>query len=116
MRAFFGSFAVVLLAGCVTTSDPNTIARYNDLVGREGEIVTLSGYWSERHEASGIYFGRRDYGDYPEECVLVAPRPNLPDKTKLVVTGKLERSGCGDELICLTTCQPFILRATVTRK
>lgn len=110
MKVFFTSLAAALLAGCITTSDPNTISRYDDLEGREGEIVTLFGFWSERHEASGVYFGRRDYGDYPEKCVLVEPHPNLADKTKLVITGKLERSGCGDELICLTTCQPFILR------
>lgn len=116
MRAFFGSFAAALLAGCITTSDPNTISRYDDLEGHEGQIVTLSGFWSERHEASGVYFGRRDYRDYPEQCVQVAPRPSVPDKTKLVVTGKLERSGCGDELICFTTCQPFILREAVKRQ
>ena len=115
MKFFVGTLLGIMLVSCATVIDPSAISRYSDLEGHEGEVVTLSGYWSERHEASGIYFGRKNYRDYPDQCVLVTPRPNLPDKSRLVMTGKLERSGCGEELICLTTCQPFVLRAKVER-
>lgn len=77
---------------------------------RLNEKVTLSGFWSNQHEATGIYFGKRKYFDAPESCVAVDGVIDAPHASRVKLTGTLEKTACGTELICITVCQPYVLR------
>jgi hypothetical protein len=74
------------------------------------ERVTLSGFWSKQHEATGIYFGTRDYSDAPKSCVAVDVAIDATHASTVKLTGILETTACGTELICITVCQPYVLR------
>ncbi len=75
-----------------------------------GQDVTLAGFWSKQHEATGIYFGKRGYRDAPKHCVGVDPPLEAAHGSGVRISGTLEKGPCGDELICLTVCQPYVLR------
>lgn len=100
----------VSLASCATLPKPNDISEYAELEGVVGQDVTLAGFWSTQHEATGIYFGKREYRDAPKHCVAVTPSLEAAHGSGVRISGTLEKSPCGTELICLTVCQPYILR------
>ncbi|MXO72018.1 hypothetical protein [Alteraurantiacibacter buctensis] len=107
------SAILIILASafsCTTYPPSSGLRRYADLEGQLGQNVTLVGYWSSQHEATGIYFGNRWYRDAPEQCVSVEPILPAQHRDAVRVAGFLEKSGCGDELICLTVCQPYVLK------
>ncbi|WP_152414461.1 hypothetical protein [Blastomonas sp. AAP53] len=110
-RVHLAALAITLV-GCVSTSGPSRISNYQMLEGHLNETVVLSGYWSKQHEATGIYFGSRDYFDAPGSCVAVDSTVNAPHASRIKLTGTVEKSACGTELICTTVCQPYILRHT----
>ncbi|HEY0028555.1 MAG TPA: hypothetical protein VGC35_11860 [Allosphingosinicella sp.] len=97
------------VAGCAAPFVRSGIREYGDLWRFVGQEVTLVGYWSAQHEAQGIYFGKRRYRYAPRQCVAVDPPPRVQHQSAVRVRGTLERSGCGDDLICLTVCQPLVL-------
>lgn len=103
-------FLLAVAAGCATVSRTNEASRYAELEQLVGQQVILSGFWSARHEATGIYFGRRDYGDAPKRCVAVDRGVGASDGSRVRIIGTLEKSGCGADLICLTVCQPYVLK------
>ncbi len=74
-----------------------------------GQNVTLAGFWSKQHEATGIYFGKQEYRDAPKQCVAVAPSLEVAHGSRVRISGTLEKGPCGKELICLTVCQPYVL-------
>ena len=98
------------LASCTTLPKPNDISEYAELEGVIGQDVTLAGFWSKQHEATGIYFGKREYRDAPKHCVEVVPSLEVVHGRGVRISGTLEKSPCGKELICLTVCQPYVLR------
>ncbi|WP_336980797.1 hypothetical protein [Altererythrobacter fulvus] len=83
---------------------------------RVNEDVTLSGFWSKQHEATGIYFGNRVFSDAPESCVAVDATIDAPHASRVKLTGTLEKTACGTEQICITVCQPYILRNAQQKK
>lgn len=101
---------MMTLASCVSVSAPTPITSYQMLEARVNENVTLSGFWSKQHEATGIYFGKRKYADAPESCVAVDAAIDAPHASRVTLTGTLEKTTCGTELICITVCQPYVLR------
>lgn len=98
---FFG-----LLTSCTTLNSAPGTSNYSKLEGYVGHEITLVGYWSAQHEATGIYF----YHDAPKRCVIAEPALLVEHGSTVRVKGVLARSGCGDELICLTVCQPYVLK------
>ena len=100
----------VLLTCCTTLNSTSGTNDYSKLEGRVGEEVTLVGFWSNQHEATGIYFGSRDYDDAPKQCVMTDPALTVAHASAVRVKGFLVRSGCGDQDICLTVCQPYVLK------
>jgi hypothetical protein len=111
------ALAALLCSSCASSPKMHSgIYRYADLQPLVGQKVVLAGYWSAQHEATGVYFGNRDFRDAPKQCVMTEPLLSAAHGSSVRVSGVLERSGCGDELICLTVCQPYILRnASVVR-
>lgn len=99
----------ITLTSCVSTSGPTQISSYQLLEGHVNETVILSGFWSKQHEATGIYFGARVYSDAPESCVAVDATIDAPHASRVKLTGTLEKTSCGSELICITVCQPYLL-------
>lgn len=103
--------ASLFCSGCASSlPTPSAITKYADLEASVGRDVVLAGYWSAQHEATGIYFGNRDYRDAPKHCVETHPTIQVGHSEAVRVSGTLERSGCGHDLICLTVCQPYVLR------
>lgn len=113
MKRLIATLISAGVASCATLSPSSGVRTYSELEGFVGEQVTLTGYWSEQHEATGIYFGKRDYRDAPEQCVMADPILPIAHGSTVRVSGILERSGCGEELICITVCQPFVLKNAV---
>jgi hypothetical protein len=100
-----------ICSSCVASLPTSSgISRYADLEAFVGQEVVLSGYWSAQHEATGIYFGSREYQDAPKHCVMTDAAIPVAHGSAVRVSGILERSGCGDELICITVCQPYVLK------
>jgi len=97
-------------AACTTLSLSGGIRKYDQLESLVGQEVTLVGYWSSQHEAIGIYFGNRYYRDAPKQCVRAEPNLSVGHGKAVRVSGMLEKSRCGEELICLTVCQPYVLK------
>ena len=122
LNLFAVRFAIValsamLVTGCVKDVHPADAASipwinsYADLDAHVGQRVVLDGFWSTRHEASGIYFGRQNYGDHPKQCVLTDTHLNAANQGRVRVAGVLEKSPCNDgTMICLTVCREFVLR------
>ena len=105
-------FLAASVASCGTLRSSSNIRNYADLESGVGQEVTLVGYWSAQHEATGIYFGQSEYRDAPRRCVMTDRPLEVDHGSAVRVSGTLERSGCGEELICLTVCQPFLLKNT----
>lgn len=105
------SFAIisVALTSCVSTSNSTLISSYEMLEKHVNETVTISGFWSKQHEATGIYFGKMPHPDAPESCVAVDAAINAPYASRVKLTGTLQKTTCGTDLICITVCQPYIL-------
>jgi hypothetical protein len=110
MRCLIFLLVTAFLASCTSPSGPPKILRYSALGQAVDKEVVVRGYWSAQHEATGIYFGRREYRAAPYQCVMTDPALKVHHQSRVLVSGTLERSGCGDDLICLTTCQPYVLR------
>ncbi len=99
----------IALTSCVSTSNSTLISRYEVLEKHVNETVTLSGFWSNQHEATGVYFGKRRYFEGPESCVAVDVAINSPHASRVKLTGTFQKTTCGTELICITVCQPYVL-------
>src|SRR5690606_18058232 len=110
MKRLAAAIVSASVVSCTTLPSATGVQRYAELEGLVGQEVTLAGYWSMQHEATGIYFGKREYYDAPEQCVMVEPSLTSAHRSPVRVSGILERSGCGEELICLTVCQPYVLK------
>ena len=74
--------------------------------------MTIQGFVSKRHE-TGLYFSRSDMTDYNGTCLRPEPVSEFRHREKVVVTGILERTGCGAELICTNACQDYVLKRDV---
>lgn len=93
----------------MSTSNSTPISSYKVLEKHVNETVTLSGFWSKQHEATGMYFGKRRYSDAPESCVAVDAAINASHASRVKLTGTLQKTSCGTDLICITACQPYVL-------
>ncbi len=110
MKRLSTALLFAFVTSCVTLPIPNVISNSAELEGLVGREVTLVGFWSKQHEATGIYFGKREYRDAPKHCVAVAPLLEAAHGSLVRVNGILEKSACSKELICLTVCQPYVLK------
>ncbi|MFM5948094.1 MAG: hypothetical protein ACKOPM_02525 [Novosphingobium sp.] len=80
---------------------------YSEAQQFAGQRVRIRGFWSNAHEATGIYFSANDVSNLKPRCLL--PDRMLARKTgeRIEVTGTIARGPCGTTDICLTICQPL---------
>ena len=110
MKRLTAAIISASVVGCASLPPASGVRSYAELEGLVGQEVTLAGYWSAQHEATGIYFGKREYRDAPMQCVMAEPELSIDHGRPVRVGGILERSGCGDELIYITVCQPYVVK------
>lgn len=110
------AFLLIALSGCYAVGsdwahneEEDFIKSYERIIKVLDQKVTISGYLSRTHGASGVYFDLENLDDESEKCVSVRPFPAGDHGSLVVVTGLLKMSGCGVDLICTNTCSDFEL-------
>lgn len=106
------SFAAALLFGCATTSEDGqreTIMTFAEVESNLGSLVILDGIVSQTHGAAGLYFNRGDLVDENARCILPQPFGDMEHGKRAKISGRLERTDCGQSRICTNVCDRFVL-------
>jgi hypothetical protein len=102
----------LLLGSCAHSTAPGLplVDSYREAQQFAGQRARINGYWSNAHEATGIYFSANDVANLKPRCLL--PDRMLARKTgeRIEVTGTIARGPCGTTDICLTICQPLEIK------
>ena len=81
-----------------------------DAAGYVGKVVTICGYFHNAFEDNQVWLSRSSYRR-GEKAILGLHSSNLSlHDRQTCLRGEIERSGCGEEVICLWSQAPFALR------
>lgn len=107
----FATFCLCLASCTVKRVDHRqiTVEDYEHLEESDGKIVTLVGYVSLTHGATGIYFSKRDLIKENEKCILPVPQSFTSHGKKITVTGVVKKTECYYQSICTNNCSAFEL-------
>ena len=120
-RVLLSFLSVFCVGSCATTSldDANGIwiDDYEEFEANAGNFVTVKGYVSFHHEATGLYLFLSDMAEESNgNCLLLTPMDDLRHGERVVVSGILERTGCGAELICTNLCADYVLNRQIEKE
>ena len=107
----FICFILVSCNGSSTTktTEKNTLKTYEQLRNYENQLISVSGFLSKTHGASGLYFSLNDLDDENEKCIALSPFIEEEHAVLIELTGKLVISECRTELVCLNVCSDYKL-------
>lgn len=114
MRKLIVCFLASALCGCLSSSNYPTgtlVSDYSDVAAHDGNQVTVVGYLSRTHEATGLYFSLADLDNENDRCIMPQPLPEARHGARVSISGILSRTRCGGELICTNTCDNYELRS-----
>lgn len=112
MRNYFILLAssILFLTGCTNSKmnhHQSIIDDYEAIEKRVGKSVTLTGYVSLTHGATGIYFSKRDLINENGKCILPVPFNYSSHGDEITITGLLTKTDCGFDSICTNVCAGF---------
>lgn len=89
----------------------NTISKFdpNVMQANVGRKITVIGFVSTTHEASGIYFSLGDLRNTNEKCIEFNNSSSIRHLSKIKIEGTLIRTDCGRGAICTNICGKYYL-------
>lgn len=97
---------------CVTGSVINErpiVKDFSELDRHIGEEITVAGFISMTHEAAGLYFKLNDLNAENRRCILPGALEKYKHGQKVVLSGFLKKTECGESLICTNVCDKYVL-------
>ena len=123
MRGIIFLLSVTTLTGCHNPPDADRRATdgasklraYSEIHRLpSNSLVRVRGIAAVSHEKFGIYFRRRDYARDSSACLRLdgadISRFRLKDALKVDVVGRVTRSKCAEEWICLEVCTEYDIK------
>lgn len=92
-----------------TNGNKATIRTFEQLSNFENQQVSISGFLSKTHGASGLYFNLNDLDNENENCIALVPFVGEEHAMLIELTGMLVVSECKTDIVCLNVCSDYKL-------
>jgi len=103
-------FSTLVISGaCASLAADREISDFSEIAANVDRPVVVTGYISQSHEASGLYFSLRDLDAENDRCIVPMSLERFRHRQRVTLTGTLTRTECGERLICTNTCDKFEL-------
>lgn len=111
-RILAGGLAFLLATGCIATvseHDDPVLTTFSEIDQHIDEEVFVRGFVSQTHEATGLYFNRRDLLEGNPNCISLQPFGGVSHGEVTTISGRLLRTDCGLGRICTNVCDRYVL-------
>lgn len=110
------SFLYIVLPATLLSCAHGTERKLEDIIDNFSEVrnninrdVRIVGFISHTHGAAGLYFKLTDLDQANEKCILPNKFNEFPHGERVSMVGKLKRTDCASDKICLNVCDDYEL-------